>query len=177
MGTHPIFESDFDCLTEGLKHIIMMLRQVTRIASRSVRLASEIPAGAMQFSFSSPSEQYYANALDVKQVDCPTGTGAIGILPNHVPSLGVLAPGVLTVFGEGGKAEKFFVSSGSYTINFDSSVSIIAEEACRLDELDKDAATKALQAAQSSAGSGDDVAKAEAEIEIQTLQAAIAALA
>ena len=44
--------------------------------------------------------------------------------------------------------QSFFVSSGSYTVNNDSTVSIIAEEACRLADLDKEAATKALAAAQ-----------------------------
>ena len=46
--------------------------------------------------------------MSIKQVDVPTGTGAIGILPNHVPTLGVLAPGVLTVFG-GAEPAKYFV--------------------------------------------------------------------
>ena len=44
--------------------------------------------------------------------------------------------------------QAFFVSSGSYTVNNDSTVSIIAEEACRLADLDKEAAQKALAAAQ-----------------------------
>ena len=44
--------------------------------------------------------------------------------------------------------QSFFVSSGSYTVNNDSTVSIIAEEACKLADLDKEAATKALAAAQ-----------------------------
>ena len=44
--------------------------------------------------------------------------------------------------------QTFFVSSGSYTINADATVSVIAEEACRVADLDKDAAAKALAAAQ-----------------------------
>ena len=44
--------------------------------------------------------------------------------------------------------QSFFVSSGSYTVNNDSTVSIIAEEACKLSDRDKEAATKALAAAQ-----------------------------
>ena len=51
----------------------------------------------------------------------------------------------MTVYGA--ETESFFVTSGSYTINSDKTVSIIAEEACRLSDLDKDAATKALAAA------------------------------
>lgn len=51
-------------------------------------------------------QAYYHN-IDVKQVDVPSGTGTFGILPNHVPTLAVLRPGVLTVFEDEG-AKKFF---------------------------------------------------------------------
>ena len=82
-----------------------------------------------------------------KKVDVPTQTGAVGILPIHVPTLGCLAPGVMNVYTAEG-TQSFFVSSGSYTVNNDSTVSIIAEEACKLSDLDKEAATKVLAAAQ-----------------------------
>ena len=49
----------------------------------------------MAFSFSSPFEQYFDKALDIKQVDIPTQTGRVGALPGHVPTLGCLAPGRL----------------------------------------------------------------------------------
>merc|ERR1719403_465696 len=68
--------------------------------------------------------------------------------------------------------QSFFVSSGSYTVNNDSTVSIIAEEACKLADLDKEAATKALAAAQGAANSGD----AEAQIEVDVLTAVVAAI-
>jgi F-type H+-transporting ATPase subunit delta len=43
----------------------------------------------------------------VKQVDVPSGTGTFGILPNHVPTLAVLRPGVVTVFEDEG-TKKYF---------------------------------------------------------------------
>ena len=43
----------------------------------------------------------------MKQVDVPSGTGTFGILPNHVPTLAVLRPGVVTVFEDEGTS-KFF---------------------------------------------------------------------
>jgi F0F1-type ATP synthase epsilon subunit len=42
------------------------------------------------------------------QVDIPTQTGAIGILPNHVPTFGALKPGIMTVLAKG-STEKYFV--------------------------------------------------------------------
>ena len=49
-------------------------------------------------------------------------------------------PGVVTVFEKEGAAKKFFVSSGTITINDDSSVQILAEEAHPVDDLDAGAA-------------------------------------
>ena len=63
----------------------------------------------------------YYNQANIKQVDVPSFSGAFGILPNHVPTLAVLKPGVVTVYEADGTAKKFFVSSGSVTVNEDSS--------------------------------------------------------
>ena len=73
-------------------------------------------------------------------MDVPSFSGAFGILPAHVPTLAVLKPGVVTVYEEDGSAKKFFVSSGSVTINEDSSVQILAEEAHAVEDLDLAAA-------------------------------------
>lgn len=61
----------------------------------------------------------------MKQVDVPSFSGAFGILPNHVPTLAVLKPGVLTVTEGDNSVKKFFVSSGSITVNDDSSGSLL----------------------------------------------------
>merc|ERR1712226_1646906 len=66
-----------------------------------------------------------------------------------------------------GSQAKFFVSSGSYTVNPDSSVSVIAEEAAPLADFDKEKAMAALN----SVASGP-----EGEIETATLSAIVAAL-
>lgn len=49
---------------------------------------------------------YYSNA-DVRQVDVPSYSGNFGILANHVPTLAVIKPGVVTVY-EGDGTKKFF---------------------------------------------------------------------
>lgn len=77
----------------------------------------------MSFTFAAPNAVLY-NAAAVKQVDVPSFSGAFGILPNHVPALAVLKPGVVTVYEEQGAAKKFFVSSGSVTVNDDGSVQV-----------------------------------------------------
>ncbi|XP_069503292.1 ATP synthase subunit delta, mitochondrial [Ambystoma mexicanum] len=130
----------------------------------------------MSFTFCSPAEVFFSGA-SVKQVDVPTMTGAFGILPAHVPTLQVLCPGVVTVFSDEGEAKKYFVSSGSVTVNADSSVQVLAEEAFPLDMLDISSAKANLEKAQSElASASDEVAKAEAMINLQANEAIVKAL-
>ncbi|XP_027025397.1 ATP synthase subunit delta, mitochondrial [Tachysurus fulvidraco] len=147
-------------------------------ALKQVRFYAEAAAGApqMSFTFASPNEVFF-NGASVRQVDVPTMTGAFGILPAHVPTLQVLRPGVVTIFGDDGASSKYFVSSGSVTVNADSSVQLLAEEAVPLDRLDLSAAKANLEKAQSELGSAsDEVSRAEAQISIEANEAIVKAL-
>merc|ERR1712080_135160 len=109
-----------------------------RTASSSIRRmmsTSTVRSADMSFTFAAPNAVHY-NKVSVKQVDVPSFSGSFGILPAHVASLAVLKPGVVTVYEEDGAAKKFFVSSGSITINDDSSVQILAEEAHLCEDID-----------------------------------------
>merc|ERR1711976_74775 len=99
-------------------------RQVARVAG--VQTQQRRGYAEMSFTLASPASVYY-NAVSVKQVDVPSFDGSFRILPDHVPSLAVIKPGVITVFEDDGSSKKFFASSGSITINDDSSVQILAE--------------------------------------------------
>uniref|UniRef100_A0A674DXJ4 ATP synthase F(1) complex subunit delta, mitochondrial n=1 Tax=Salmo trutta TaxID=8032 RepID=A0A674DXJ4_SALTR len=146
--------------------------------SRQARCYADAPSGSsqMSFTFASPTQVYFKEA-SVKQVDVPTLTGAFGILPAHVPTLQVLRPGVVTVFNDDGSAAKFFVSSGSITVNADSSVQLLAEEAFPLDQLDVAAAKANLEKAQSEmASASDEAARAEVQINIDANEAIVKAL-
>lgn len=139
--------------------------------------AAATQADQMVFTFASPAQAYYQDSTDVRQVDLPTGAGVIGILAKHVPTFGVLRPGVLTIFGNDGKSNKFFVSSGSFNVNEDSSVQIAAEEAVPLDHLDKDAARAGLTKAQADLASAtNDLERAEAQVAIDCNEAILNAL-
>ncbi|XP_057697438.1 ATP synthase subunit delta, mitochondrial [Corythoichthys intestinalis] len=145
---------------------------------RQARCYAEAASGApqMSFTFASPTQVFFKEA-SVKQVDVPTLTGAFGILPAHVPTLQVLRPGVVTVFNDDGSAAKYFVSSGSVTVNADSSVQLLAEEAVPLDQLDITAAKAGLEKAQADlAGTSDEVARAEVQISIDAHEAIVKAL-
>ncbi|XP_029906069.1 ATP synthase F(1) complex subunit delta, mitochondrial [Myripristis murdjan] len=145
---------------------------------RQARCYAEAASSApqMSFTFASPTQVFYQEA-SVKQVDVPTLTGAFGILPAHVPTLQVLRPGVVTVFSDDGSSTKYFVSSGSVTVNADSSVQLLAEEAVPLDQLDVAAARANLEKAQSDlAGTSDEALRAEVQISIEANEAIVKAL-
>lgn len=125
----------------------------------------------MAFTFASSAAVFYNNA-NVKQIDVPSFSGSFGILPQHVPLLAVLKPGVITVHEQDGNQKKYFVSSGSVTINDDSSVQILAEEACPVDNLDAQAVREgAAKAAQDLLSAGSDQLKAEAQIALECYDA------
>ncbi|XP_077286722.1 ATP synthase, delta subunit [Arctopsyche grandis] len=124
----------------------------------------------MAFTFAAANQVFYDN-VNVKQVDVPSFSGSFGILPKHVPTLAVLKPGVVTVYENDGKVNKIFVSSGTITINDDSSVQVLAEEAHPIDSLDRSAAQEALSKAQQEMNQAStDIAKAEAAIAVEVAE-------
>ncbi|KAF7280548.1 ATP synthase, delta subunit [Rhynchophorus ferrugineus] len=133
-------------------------------------------ADEMSFTFASGNQVFY-DGKSVKQVDVPSFSGSFGILPQHVPTLAVLKPGVVSVYENEGNVKKIFVSSGTVTINEDSSVQIIAEEAHPVENIDLSAAREILSKAQSQLSSaGNDQDKAEAEIAIEVGEALVKAV-
>lgn len=118
------------------------------LAQRGTRLVqTRNYSDEMKLTFAAANQVFYDKS-DVKQIDVPTLSGAFGILPKHVPTLAVLQPGVVNVFEKDGSTKKFFVSSGTVTVNNDSSVQVLAEEAHPLENLDSSAARECLTKAQ-----------------------------
>ncbi|VDL96498.1 unnamed protein product [Schistocephalus solidus] len=127
-------------------------------------------------TFACPRAVFY-NKVNVKQVDVPGLSGCFGVLAEHVPTIANLKPGVVAVTEENGSIKKFFVSSGSVTVNHDSTIQVLAEEAVTLDQLDPQAIRDGLNKAQSefSAAQGDK-AKAKAQINLEAFEAMSAAV-
>nr|CAI5860128.1 unnamed protein product [Callosobruchus analis] len=91
--------------------------------------------------------------------------------------LAVLKPGVVSIFENDGKVNKIFVSSGTVTINDDSSVQILAEEAHPVENIDPAAAREVLNKAQSELSSAtSEQAKAEAMIAVEVGEALVKAI-
>merc|ERR1712130_1086960 len=165
----------FTSTRETTSTTIAMAFRTASFAMRRMMSTSVASRAEMSFTFAAPNAVHY-NKASVKQVDVPSFSGAFGILPAHVPSLAVLKPGVVTVYEDDGSAKKFFVSSGSITINEDASVQILAEEAHAIDTLDVNEAKAALTEAQSSVASAStDEAKAEAQIAVEVAEEVVKA--
>ncbi|XP_065092524.1 ATP synthase subunit delta, mitochondrial [Ochlerotatus camptorhynchus] len=155
------------------------LRSTARLAA-SVRPALRSMqfrgyADEMAFTLAASNKVYY-DAANIRQVDVPSFSGAFGILPKHVPTLAVLKPGVVTVYEQDGATKKIFVSSGTITVNEDSSVQVLAEEAHPIEDLDASACREILSSAQSQLSSAsNDRERAEAAIAVEVAEALVKA--
>lgn len=149
----------------------LRLGSFLRSGVRTTLLASRAYSNGgstLPLTFGSSTEVFYNN-VDVKQVDVSSTTGTFGILPNHVPAISVLKPGLVVVHDQDDKQNKFFASSGTVTINADSTVQILVEEAYPLDKLDAQAARSGLEKCQakvSSATSEEERAEAQVGVEL-----------
>lgn len=129
----------------------------------------------MSLTFGTPTQAFF-DEVAVTQVDVPSTTGCFGLLANHVPTIAALKPGKLTVYA-GGNAHQFIVSSGTVTVNNDSSCQILAEEAAPLDKFDVASARSCLDKATAALGAAaTEEAKAAAQVEVEALASIIDAI-
>lgn len=98
------------------------------------------------------------------------------INPKHFQSAAVLKPGVVSVYENDGSIKKVFVSCGTVTVNEDSSVQVLAEEAHPVEDLDARAAQDTLAAAQTRLASAkDDKERSEAIIAVEVAELIVGA--
>uniref|UniRef100_A0A194AMP7 Putative mitochondrial ATP synthase delta chain n=1 Tax=Pinctada fucata TaxID=50426 RepID=A0A194AMP7_PINFU len=116
-----------------------LMRQCSRVVTTQLQASRNY--ADMPLTFASPSEVFFKEE-NVRQIDATTLSSTVGILPNHVPMLGVLKPGVVRVVVDESVTRNIFVSSGSLTVNPDGSVQILAEEATDVANLDAAAAER-----------------------------------
>ncbi len=74
-------------------------------------------------------------SAEVDQVDVPGSEGDFGVLVGHAPVMTTLRPGVLAIVNAGKAAEKFFVRGGFAEVTLQG-LTVLAEEAMPLAELD-----------------------------------------
>ena len=86
------------------------------LRTTGARFADEAPAkpaeGTMELTFTAPDGQLFDKAL-VEMVILPGGDGLFGVMPNYVPTIAELKPGIVSVQeASGGPLSKYFVSGG-----------------------------------------------------------------
>jgi len=92
------------------------------------------------FHFDLVSPEKLAFSGEVEQVDLPGAEGDVGVMAGHAPAVIALRPGIMIVT-TGGKHEKIIVLGGLAEIS-EKGVTVLADTATSLSELDREAFAK-----------------------------------
>jgi F-type H+-transporting ATPase subunit epsilon len=130
-------------------------------------------AETLHFSLVSPERELFSGAVD--QVDAPGVEGEFGVLPKHAPFMTVLKPGVVRIY-EGGQVTPVFVRGGFADVT-PSGLTILAEEAVRLADVDVGELDAEIANVRSDASDpGDEARRARAAERLEYLEALKAAV-
>jgi F-type H+-transporting ATPase subunit epsilon len=126
------------------------------------------------FELVSPEKLLFSG--EVSQVDVPGEEGEFGVFAEHAPYIATLKPGVLTIYRDGGNI-RVVVRGGFAEVAPGGNLTVLAEQAVPVDELDPEMITQAIQDTEEDISDAtDEVArdKARERLEqLQTLQAAL----
>lgn len=97
----------------------------------------------------------------------PGADGDFAVLPQHAPMMSTIRPGVIEVYeDENGSPEQLFLKGGLAQVSPEG-LTILAEEAFALADVDADQVDADLEKARAAVdGAADDVARAAAEKEV-----------
>ena len=121
----------------------------------------------ISFELTTPERTVLAETVD--QITLPTKEGEITILPNHIPLVAMLVPGMVTLVTA--KQESYLAVSGGFIeVQPGSRVVVLADTAERADELDEkkiEEARARAQAMLTEKRQVDDVAFADAAVGLE----------
>ncbi|MFQ5563649.1 MAG: F0F1 ATP synthase subunit epsilon [Parvularculaceae bacterium] len=131
---------------------------------------------ADKFRFNLVSPERELMSADVEQIDVPGSEGWFGVLAKHAPAMTTLAPGALRI-RDGSQEKRIFVRGGFAEITPDG-LTILAEEAIPVDELDAAAIAQRIHNCEEDLADADTTAETRrmAERELQQLKEIQAAL-
>ena len=130
-------------------------------------------ADTLHFSLVSPERELFSG--NVKQVDAPGVEGEFGVLPMHAPFMTVLKPGVVRIYEEQGVTPVFV--RGGFADVTPAGLTILAEEAVRLADVDAGALDTEIAKVRSDASDpGDESRRKRAAERLAYLEALRAAL-
>lgn len=130
-------------------------------------------ADTLHFSLVSPERELFSG--DVKQVDAPGVEGEFGVLPKHAPFMTVLKPGVVRIHEDSGVTPVFV--RGGFADVTPAGLTILAEEAIRLADVDTGALDTEIAKVRSDAvDPGDEARRKRASERLAYLEALRAAV-
>jgi len=131
-------------------------------------------AGPFKFDLVSPERLLMSE--DVTQVVVPGSEGQFTVLVGHAPVMSTLRPGVVEVTLAGGRQERIFIRGGFADVNAEG-LTILAEQAIPLAELDAETLATEIRDAEEDIGDAkDETAKAAATLKRDQLKEVQAAL-
>jgi F-type H+-transporting ATPase subunit epsilon len=123
------------------------------------------------FELVSPTRLVFSG--EAEQVDVPGAEGDFGVLPGHAPFISTLRPGVLTI-RHGADVKRFFVSGGFAEVTPEG-LTVLAENAVPVEDVDRDALAEAIKAAEKAVTEAkDDVTRWKAIEAVEQIKAAAA---
>jgi F-type H+-transporting ATPase subunit epsilon len=132
-------------------------------------------AAPFKFELVSPEKLLFSG--EVEQVLVPGAEGDMTIMAKHAPLITTLRPGVLEIDFPDGKRQRFFARRGFAEVN-PAGLTILAERAIDLDDLDPEQLTQDITNAEEDVAdlSGDAKDRAQMTLEhLRQVQAALSA--
>jgi len=99
-------------------------------------------ADLLNFELVSPDRLLISQ--EVQQVVVPGSDGNFAVLPNHAPVLSTMRPGIIDITDANGNNDRYFVRGGFAEVN-PTGLTVLAEEAIHMSELDKNAIDRQVQ--------------------------------
>lgn len=129
-------------------------------------------ADTVEFELVSPER--LLKSEPVEMVVVPGVEGDLGVLPGHSPLIATVRPGVIQIHESGSVKESIFVAGGFCEVSPER-CTVLAEEAVPVSSIDKAAAEKRLEDANTAWQNADDATKAKADMERRVAEALVAA--
>ena len=115
------------------------------------------------FHFDLVSPEKLAFSGEVDQVDVPGLEGDFGVLPGHAPLVAALRPGILTIVS-GSNRRRIVVLGGLAEVS-DKGLTVLADVATSVEELDRTAFAKQIEAIEAEVRNGKLGERLDREIE------------
>jgi len=121
------------------------------------------------FKFELVSPERLLVSGEVEQVLVPGAEGDMTVLAKHAPALTTLRPGLLDIGFPGGKSQRFFIRGGFAEVN-PAGLTVLAETAIDLDELQADQLAQAIKDAEEDVTDLENDAKDRAQTKLEHLR-------